>query len=362
MRCKSTKKRSQNVFEDNEGNYEGDWGYSGIIANDATTQGVKNQQNKKRYVPDDPPSPDPYDLPNPLRSQNEELPRKPAAKRQKKTPENRPQPISLRKRSHKSHVLTETASHVSSHNQMSGVQSVQSILVPMFLGQKDIDFLPELSPMDIVILSSLLKRKFGISLQYYYYNPSSDLPFRETLAILNSPNPTNKKKRVEENYKLVFKRTLRHLLNNFRDKIRRKMGKYELEQEFYNYYFREDFEREKLQDYFKITKEQKQSTAGENYLFNPKTINTKYVTTIMKSKLFRMDFLSYLNGEFEREYLISMMSKITKVLQKCYKYLESKKVGKTKMQSYIEENAKCKLPWTIRELKLAKDCVLVLIE
>jgi len=58
----------------------------------------------------------------------------------------------------------------------------------------------------------------------------------------------------------------------------------------------------------------------------------------------------YLKEEFVADYAKSRDYKISKVLEKCYEYLE-KKNGVAKMKEYIEKNKKCKLPWTDKELK-----------
>lgn len=48
----------------------------------------------------------------------------------------------------------------------------------------------------------------------------------------------------------MFKKALKHLLNAFKSKNRLKLRKYELEQKFYDYYFKEVFEKEGITELY----------------------------------------------------------------------------------------------------------------
>jgi hypothetical protein len=81
----------------------------------------------------------------------------------------------------------------------------------------------------------------------------------------------------------------------------------------------------------------------------------------MKSKKFLNDFNYYLDHEFMQDYGKTRDYKISKVLEKCYEFLDKKKTGAVRVKEYIELNPKCKLPWSDKELKIAKESVFQLL-
>jgi hypothetical protein len=81
----------------------------------------------------------------------------------------------------------------------------------------------------------------------------------------------------------------------------------------------------------------------------------------MKSNVFLKDFNQYLDKDFMEDYAKSREYKISKVLEKCYDYLEKKKSGSVKVKDYIENNPKCKLPWSDKELLVAQNSVNMLL-
>lgn len=112
----------------------------------------------------------------------------------------------------------------------------------------------------------------------------------------------------------------------------------------------------------KSKKGRKENMTREISLFNPKTINSRYIRKISKSEKFISDLMLYIHRSFLDDYCRTREFKISKVLEKCYEHLESKKEGKRKVVEYIEVNAKCKLPWTDRELKKAQESVIQLLK
>lgn len=174
---------------------------------------------------------------------------------------------------------------------------------------------------------------------------------------INKERNNSKQKRLEENYKLVFKKALKFLLNQFKTTRHLRVRKPQLEQMFYDHYFKEAFELEGIADEFYLSSSKEKKSKGGQCLFNPKTINTRYVASIMKSEVFVKDFNEYLENDFMDDYAESRKYKISKVLEKCYEFLNKKKGGAGKIKEYIEENPKCKLPWSDMELNTAKDSV-----
>jgi len=96
-------------------------------------------------------------------------------------------------------------------------------------------------------------------------------------------------------------------------------------------------------------------------LFNPRTINSKYVSNVSKSELFLEHFTQYLNNDFIEDYHKTVEFKINKVIEKCLELTGKKKSNSANVKKYIEDNPKCKLPWSMKELNNAKLSVLDLI-
>jgi DNA-dependent RNA polymerase auxiliary subunit epsilon len=216
------------------------------------------------------------------------------------------------------------------------------------------DHIERLSLDEKYILSSLVKRKFGITVQIKETN-------RKIADVINVQKEMAKSKRLEENYKLVFKKALKYLMKKFKKIGDVKAKKTDLEHQFYSAYFEEVFKRENLESEMGIRYEGK--TFKGQALFNPKTINTKYVSNIMKSNRFHTDFTEFLEHHFLDDYKKTRQFKIQKVVEKCYECFGKKKGsgGFDEVQKYIEHNPKCKLPWSDIELVHARDSVKMLL-
>jgi len=97
-------------------------------------------------------------------------------------------------------------------------------------------------------------------------------------------------------------------------------------------------------------------------LFNPKTINAKYVQNVTRSEVFLADFRKYLENEFIKDYSKTIDFKIGKVIEKCNDLISKKRQGIANVKDYVENNPKCKLPWTHRELEAARSTVRDLVD
>ena len=93
-----------------------------------------------------------------------------------------------------------------------------------------------------------------------------------------------------------------------------------------------------MESFLFTTKDNKKVTQN---LFNPKTINAKYVANVTKSPLFVSHFEQYLNNDFVMDYEKNVEFKITKVIEKCYELI-AKKNKTNDVKLYIEKNPKCK--------------------
>lgn len=225
-----------------------------------------------------------------------------------------------------------------------------ALMMSLFRGlDLKLEQIDALSKEEKYILSSLVLRKFNIKMNPIAANSV-------VLTAINSQRQLSKNKRLEENYKLVFKKALKYLLRKFKKYNEVKGKKNDLEQQFYKFYFEEVFKSEGIEVEMGIDPESN-TFKGQN-LFNPKTINSRYVTNIMKSALFKAHFEDFLENQFVTDYNKSREFKIQKVVEKCYECFNKKKGGGyEEVQKYIEQNPKCKLPWSDSELVSARESV-----
>ena len=88
----------------------------------------------------------------------------------------------------------------------------------------------------------------------------------------------------------------------------------------------------------------------------PKTINNAYIQNICRSKNFRKDFMEYLHKGLLEEYQEAIKLKIKNLVSRWTKELKGS-VDKNEVCNlicaYIEQNKKCKLPWSVCEVKEA---------
>ena len=171
-------------------------------------------------------------------------------------------------------------------------------------------------------------------------------------------------KRFEEIFKFFFKAFI-----NYKKKT---MFKNELK--IYYHYFYEISKKENidLQNFFDPTKKQiykkKQNYLNEeinkNNIFikfsekKIKCFNYEYFKLILQSISFKNDFLNFIEDKIEKIYLKVIKKKLVQIsnliMQKEIGNLNVKEI----MYSYLIKNNQCKLPWTISELKEAKEKII----
>lgn len=208
--------------------------------------------------------------------------------------------------------------------------------------------LDQLEPNMLLVLDCLMKRKLGCSVADYIRNI-------DTLKCASL-----KGKRLEENYKMIFKSAFKHLSSRFRISTKGKRSKSD-EASFYAYYFSEksDTVDIPLESFFHPNRKLK-SIAGKAGA-NQKTMNSKYLENLMTSKKFCSDLMDYLDKKFVSSYEDKRLVKIESFVDKVKtKFLEVETPNLEELKYYLERNSKCKLPWSNYELKIAKQNVLQL--
>jgi hypothetical protein len=170
-------------------------------------------------------------------------------------------------------------------------------------------------------------------------------------------------KRTEENYKIVFNWCFKFLKKKLADQLanekQKPLCKKELEDFFYNYYFKKVADEKEIS----ITKFYKPNFT--NKLQNvEKTFNTHFMSHIQLSPLFMADFNHAMNT------FISMhIDLIDKKLRSLFLKWEEMLSAETNTEetlrtisNYIMKSSKCKLPWSRKEIEVAHKTVINLFK
>lgn len=211
-----------------------------------------------------------------------------------------------------------------------------------------------LSGPETQILRSIIRRKYG---------SENNLMTQETSLseLLGKLQSTNSNKRPEENYKFIFKRCLKHMKEKFKTDNPAMAKRKDMDKQFYEHYFRQVSDSQKISiDNFYHPKNSKVKNK-----VGPKTINNTYIQNICKSKLFKTDFSQYLDHQLLGEYQESIKLKIKNLISRWSKDLKTssnREEATRKICEYIEENKKCKLPWSVKEVGEAIKAVNQLFE
>ncbi len=157
-------------------------------------------------------------------------------------------------------------------------------------------------------------------------------------------------KRVEENYKFIFKRCLKHMKAAFKRMLpKRRIKKQYFDAMFYEHYFKIVVEKEQVP--LEIFYHPRNSSSKSEFL--PRSINNVYVDNISKSQAFMADFTGYLVGGLEIEYKAVIESKIGGLVERWEDQLRDSSQAEravAEICDYIERNKKCKLPWIMSEV------------
>lgn len=203
-----------------------------------------------------------------------------------------------------------------------------------------------LSNTETVILKSIVRRKYGNAGEVLVQSESNLLDLFARLQ------DTSSNKRPEENYKFIFKRCLKHMKEKFKVDNPAQAKRKDVDRLFYEYYFRQVVESQKISiDNFYHPKNSKVKNKT-----GPKTINNTYIQNICKSRLFKRDFVDYLDKRLLPEYQESIKLKIKNLIARWTKELRAavdRVAATAEICGYIERNKKCKLPWSVKEVSEA---------
>lgn len=94
-----------------------------------------------------------------------------------------------------------------------------------------------------------------------------------------------------------------------------------------------------------------------------KTMNSRYLNNLLKSRLFAADLLKFLEHRFITKYTERRIKKVENLVEKLRKKFflpEGEQIQE--LCTYLEKDSKCKLPWSNYELRLAKKSVIELAQ
>lgn len=167
-------------------------------------------------------------------------------------------------------------------------------------------------------------------------------------------------KRPEENYKFVFKRCIKYLKDRLKAFEGKQLKKKEFDSYFYEYYFSEAC---KL---YNFTIDQVQNPCNSKGVKTKlKTVNTEYISHMIKSEKFTKDFNDYMYGNLQIDYELTIDSKIDALVRRwddLFNKHEEKPKALEEIIEYVLKNKKCKLPWTGKEIADAIRCVKITFE
>lgn len=192
---------------------------------------------------------------------------------------------------------------------------------------------------EFLILDCLMRRKLKIGAESYVRDAAS-----VDYGLL-------KVKRLEENYKMVFKSALKHMGAVFKCKKKGKKARAE-DTSFYEHYFGETARTRgiPIEAFFHPNKKLK-GNGPKKGVPNQKTMNSKYLENLLSSQLFREDLKAFLEKLFVENYNDRRRKKIDNLIDKLRKkFLESATPSYEDLKNYLEKNSKCKLPWSNYEL------------
>lgn len=232
----------------------------------------------------------------------------------------------------------------------SAVQSLMILLDKQGMDQSEIDCL---TPYEFLLFKALAKKLYGLQ-------KFDDASSKEFVNLVNSNISNGKQKRLEEELKIIFKKTLKHLMNVQKEKMdiesRQPLKKLNYTVGFYKYYFEQTHNTNPVfREYFKITdKDGKIDYAKLNsLLIHPLTVNATHLAMVTLSPPFKNDMMTYLDKQIIEEYREVRLSKTKRILINFYD-LAAKNPSKAAIEEFTS-NHQMKLPWSTRDLEHAID-------
>ncbi len=226
-------------------------------------------------------------------------------------------------------------------------------LVKFFRCEKaDFSDLSELASHELEILNLILLRKYETRL----FNSTSEKSDSELLSFrlgLFQSKPTSK--RIEENFKFIFTRGIKHLKKIFRLNCYSEASSIQnIDYRFFGYYFEElvTSDKESFESFVEHSINKERKSRG---------LNLTYFRKVFSCKKFMEKLMEYLGTDFEVDFDNEIERKCLQLLLKWDPLFS---LGRRKehvanckdmneISKYLLQNKRCKLPWTLLETRNA---------
>lgn len=209
-----------------------------------------------------------------------------------------------------------------------------------------------LSSAERWLVRALVKKIFNIVLS----DPVESLDF---VDVVNQSRDKGRSKRLEEELKVVFKKTMKFLLTRYKEgfdaqDIPETPKKFDYVVGFYKKYFEDVYKSDqKFREFFKIVAADKSLDVKKlnSELIHPLTVNAQHISLVMRSMLFKKEAIEYIDKQLVRDYEKIRELKIKKILKKFYDVV-SRDRSKENIDLFIG-NSQTKLPWSTKDLEMA---------
>ena len=208
-----------------------------------------------------------------------------------------------------------------------------------------------LTNYEFLLFKSLAKKLYGIA-------KFEDTAPEDFVNMVNLNISSGKQKRLEEELKIIFKKTLKHLMNVQKEKMdieaREPLKKLNYTIGFYKHYFEKThIENVTFREYFKITTRDGLIDFGKlnAVLIHPLTVNATHLAMVTLSQPFKEDLIRYLDTQIIEEYRKVRLLKTKRILINFYD-LAAKNPSKAAIEDFTS-NHQMKLPWSTRDLEHA---------
>ena len=245
---------------------------------------------------------------------------------------------------------------------LSLLQNLNNYLVKILKGQSVTEEEINLSWIEKALLASIINKKFAHK-KLKRVERISDLTSEFLLEFPINVSKLASLKRTEENYKIVFNWCFKFLKRKLAERLiaegHKPLCKRELENYFYNFYFKEVSEGKGL-ELIKFAKPNFTNKVQNG----EKTFNSNFISNIQLSAHFMGDFFQALDF-FVPTHIELINKKLASLLLKWEEdLLQSSEAEEAvrRISNYIMKSSKCKLPWSLREIEAAHRTVLSLFK
>ena len=201
---------------------------------------------------------------------------------------------------------------------------------------------------ELKIFKAILTRKYNIKC----FGPNAN---NNLISILKKVDNYKSSKRLEENYKFVLSRCIKHLKKQLPKCKHRKIRKREFDTYFYQYYFGDICQstNSTISD-FQIPR------TSTDIVLKTKTISDEYIARLAQSKTFTEACVKYMESQLRIDYRTEMNFKIDKLIESwenTYKEAVNKDQAIDMIVNNIVHSQRFKLPWVGNEVCVAVESV-----